>query len=72
MKRKLTPVKAERKVLKIVKGTNGIDTTKTDKMAKWVKDKLTGKKNPPRLMAYGEFVDLVQQKRKVLRRELRR
>lgn len=69
---KLTPEKAEREIVKIVKGKKGISTANIDKMEKFAHDKFTGKKNPPRLITYGQFVDLVQERKSRLRSEISR
>jgi len=66
--RKLTPKKAEKEIMCIVKA--GLKIPKVKKVEKYAMDKFTGKKNPPRLMTYGEFVDLVQERKGRLREEL--
>lgn len=64
--------KAEKEIMDIVQGRSGADTTKVDKMAKWSQDKFEGKKNPPRMISYGQFVDLVAERRAKLRQEVER
>jgi len=65
---------AEKRIMQIVKGKKpaSVSTAKIDKLSKFLKDKVTGKRNPPRLLSYGEFVDLVQERREELGREMRR
>ena len=41
----------------------GFSVPKVYKAEKFAMDKFKGKKNPPRLLTYGEFVDLVEERR---------
>jgi hypothetical protein len=71
--KKMTPDKAEMEIMQIIKGKHKISKApKVYKVSKWAQEKFEGKRNPPRLMSYGEFVDKVEQRRSELKSELRR